>query len=63
MPEEPNGTDNLKAILDDRPYMNSVLTVAEIKIILENAGDLMPDEAVVWFREWRGRPSVERLEE
>jgi len=53
---EPNGTDNLRAILADQPYSNSVLTVYEITVILNNDGGLMPDEAMMWFREWRARP-------
>ncbi len=59
-PDESNGTENLKAIAADQPYQNSVLNVFEIMTILENKGGLMPDEAVVWFREWRTRPSVIR---
>lgn len=52
---EPNGLDNLNAILDDQPFQNSVLTVAEIRMILANTGGLMPDEATIWFREWRDK--------
>jgi len=52
---EPNGVDNLRAILADQPYQNSVLTVYEIMTILNNEGGFMPDEAVLWFREWRAR--------
>lgn len=48
------GLANLHAILDDQPHLNSALSVVEIKTILENKGDLMPSEAVVWFREARG---------
>ena len=58
--DEPNGLENLKAILDDQPYMNSVLSVYEIKMVLENRGGFMPDEAVIWFREWRARPMIIR---
>lgn len=61
--EEPNGTDNLKAIVADQPYQNSPLTCSEILMILENKGGFMPDEAVVWFREWRDRPSVIRADQ
>lgn len=50
---EPNGISNLRAILDDQPYLNSVLSVIEIRTVLENEGGFMPDEAVMWFREWR----------
>lgn len=52
---EPNGVENLKAILSDQPYLNSPLSVIEIRTILENYGGFMPDEAVMWFREARGQ--------
>lgn len=52
---EPNGTENLKAILADQPYQNSGLSVYEINLILANDGGFMPDEAVLWFRENRGK--------
>jgi len=55
---EPNGVENLKAIMADQPYMNSVFSVFEIMTVLENKGGFMPDEAVMWFREWRTRPNV-----
>lgn len=42
----------------DQPYLNSVFSVFEIMTILENKGGFMPDEAVMWFREWRARPAV-----
>jgi len=51
---EPSGVANLQAILDDQPYMNSALSVHEIKVILANEGGFMPDEATVWFRAARG---------
>ncbi|MFB6449298.1 hypothetical protein [Bradyrhizobium tunisiense] len=50
----PDGRSNLEAILDDQPYLNSALSVHEIKVILANEGGFMPDEAVIWFREARG---------
>lgn len=59
---EPNGTDNLRAIVADQKYLNNVLSCFEILTILENKGGFMPDEAVMWFREWRARPSVIRSE-
>ena len=49
-----DGLMNLRAILEDQPYENSPLTVIEVRTILENKGGFMPDEAVVWFRGWRG---------
>lgn len=54
----PDGLKNLEAIMADQPYLNSVFSVYEIKTILANEGGFMPDEAVLWFREWRCRPSV-----
>jgi hypothetical protein len=48
-----DGLANLRAILDDQSFQNSVLTVIEIKTILENKGGLMPDEAIIWFRVWQ----------
>jgi len=59
--DNPDGTENLKAILADQPYMNSALSVFEIDTILKNEGGLMPDEAVLWFREWRGRNNVQSM--
>jgi hypothetical protein len=47
---EPDGLANLKAILNDQPFMNSALSVHEIETILANEGGFMPDEAVIWFR-------------
>lgn len=51
---EPNGVQNLKAILADQPFRNSALSVHEIEVILANEGGFMPDEAVLWFRVARG---------
>ncbi|MCK1717203.1 hypothetical protein [Bradyrhizobium sp. 141] len=50
----PDGVENLRAILNDQPYLNSALSVHEIKVILANEGGFMPDEAVLWFRTARG---------
>jgi hypothetical protein len=54
----PNGLANLRAILADQPFGNSALSVHEIETILANKGGFMPDEAVMWFREWRAQPKV-----
>lgn len=51
--KKPDGLENLKAILRDQPYQNSALSVHEIETVLENKGGFMPDEAVLWFRQWR----------
>lgn len=48
----PNGLDNLMAILNDQPYENSTLSVIQVRTIIENKGGFMPNEAVMWFREW-----------
>lgn len=53
---EPDGLENLKAIMADQPYRNSALSVHEIDTILMNKGGFMPDEAVIWFRENRASP-------
>lgn len=53
--EHPNGLRNLRAIMADQPYCNSALSIHEIEAILDNEAGFMPDEAVVWFREARGR--------
>jgi hypothetical protein len=53
--EHPNGLQNLRAIMADQPYRNSALSVHEIEVILDNTAGFMPDEAVAWFREARGR--------
>ncbi|MET4341914.1 hypothetical protein [Bradyrhizobium sp. RT9a] len=50
---EPNGLANLKAILADQPYQDSSLSVYEVNLILANKGGFMPDEATIWFREYR----------
>lgn len=55
---EPDGIANLRAILDDQPHLNSALSVVEIRTVLENKGGFMPDEAVMWFREWRSSRTV-----
>lgn len=52
--DHPSGVANLKAILSDQTYLNSALSVFEIRAILDNAGGFMPDEAVAWFRGARG---------
>lgn len=52
----PCGLANLRAILADQPFGNSVLLVTEISAILDNKGGFMPGEAIMWFREWRARP-------
>ena len=44
------GLNNLNAILEDQSYQNDVLTVGEIRAILENKDDLMPHDAVIAFR-------------
>lgn len=53
--EHPNGLRNLRAIMADQPYRNSALSIHEIEAILDNEAGFMPDEAVIWFREARGR--------
>jgi len=55
---EPDGVQNLRAIMSDQPYRNSGLSVHEIEVILANKGGFMPDEATVWFREARGRLGI-----
>lgn len=59
---EPNGLANLEAILADQPYLNSALSVIEIRTILANEGGFMPDEAVVWFRVARGQLGLTQRE-
>lgn len=59
---EPNGLENLKAILADQPYRNSAISVHEIEVILANDGGFMPDEAVLWFRASRGKLGQARAE-
>ena len=55
---EPDGVQNLRAIMSDQPYRNSGLSVHEIEVILANKGGFMPDEATVWFREARGKLGI-----
>ena len=55
---EPDGVQNLRAIMSDQPYRNSGLSVHEIEVILANKGGFMPDEATAWFREARGRLGI-----
>jgi hypothetical protein len=58
--EHPNGVHNLRAIMADQLYRNSALSIHEIEAILDNKAGFMPDEAVAWFREARGRtPSAQ----
>lgn len=58
--EHPNGLRNLRAIMADQLYRNSALSIHEIEAILDNRAGFMPDEAVAWFREARGRtPSAQ----
>jgi hypothetical protein len=61
--EHPNGLLNLRAIMADQPYRNSALSIHEIEAILKNKGGFMPDEAVAWFREARGKLGVATLDE
>ena len=55
---EPDGVQNLRAIMSDQPYRNSGLSVHEIEVILANKGGFMPDEATAWFREARGKLGI-----